>query len=191
MGMQGDFEIVQMAPDQMLTRISLPGVGEILSGFDGSVGWSVNPLTGPMLMEGVELAETRERANILATLRDPVVVPQRETIELAEYDGESCWMVQLVWVSGRNSFDCYSQETGLLIASEDTQTSRMGSIEVTTRFSDYREFHGMILPTRMVQTAMGQVQEMTLREVEIDAVEIGRLAPPSSITTLLGGPNDR
>ena len=49
----------------------------------------------------------------------------------------------------------------------------------------------MILPTRMVQTAMGQVQEMTLREVEIDAVEIGSLTPPSSITTLLGGPNDR
>ena len=187
-GMQGEFEVLQLPPDHMLTRILLPGVGEILSGFDGENGWSVDPLMGAMVMEGQELAEARERANLLANLRDPVVVAERETVELAEYDGESCWMVRLVWISGRESFDCYSRQTGLLIASEDSQTSPMGKIEVTTRFSDYEEFHGMILPTKMVQTAMGQVQEMFVREVEIDGVDAATLAPPLSIRTLLAEP---
>ena len=185
MGIRGEFEVLQFAPDQMMTRVVVPGVGEILSGFDGEVGWSVNPLTGSMVMEGGELAETSERANILAGLRDREVIPERETVELSEYDGEGCWRVRLVWLSGRESFDCYSQDTGLLIASEDSQTSPMGILGVVTRFSDYREFHGMILPTRLVQSSMGQVQEMLVREVEIDRLDAYALAPPPSIRTLL------
>lgn len=46
----------------------------------------------------------------------------------------------------------------------------------------------MILPTKMVQTAMGQVQEMFVREVEIDGVDAATLAPPLSIRTLLAEP---
>ncbi len=191
MGMRGEFEVLQLLPDQMLTRISLPGVGEILSGYDGRTGWTVNPLSGAMLMTGQELAQTRERAQSLASLRDSVVVPERETVGLTEYGGESCWKVRLIWVSGRESFDCYSGETGLLIASEDSQASMMGEVPVTTRFSDYQEFHGMVLPTRLVQTALGQVQEMLVREVEVDSVDPASLDPPSSIKTLLADPDNR
>ena len=133
MGIRGEFEVVQLPPDRIVTRIELPGVGQILSGFDGTVGWSVNPLTGPMIMEGVELAQARERASLLAGLRDPEIVPERETVETAEYDGEACWRVRLRWRSGRETFDCYSEATGLLIASEESQVSPMGEIEVTMR----------------------------------------------------------
>ena len=190
MGLQGEFEVLQIAPNEMVTRVQLPGVGEILSGFDGERGWSVNPLTGPLVLSGSELAEARERADMLAALRDRSIVPGRETIELAEVDGEACWRVKLRWLSERESFDCYSEITGLLLASEDSQTSSMGEIRVVTRFSDYREFHGMVVPTTLVQTSMGQTQEMSVRDVYVGDVDAAELAPPPSIRTLLGGTPD-
>ncbi len=190
MGITGEFEVLQLAPNRTLTRVILPGVGEIVSGFDGEVGWNVNPLTGAMLMQGAELDEARERASVLASLRDASLVPQRETVELTEYDGESCWRVRLVWVSGRESFDCYSSENGFLVASEDSQTSPMGMIQVTTRFSDYQPFEDMILPMRLVQTSMGQTQEMLVREVQLGVVEPTDVALPPVIQTLLEDPND-
>ncbi len=190
LGIEGEFEVLQLPPNRMLTRVVLPGVGEILSGFDGEIGWSVNPLMGAMVMEGAELAEARERADILSGIRDVSVVPQRETVELTDYEGEACWRVRLQWISGRESFDCYSERDGLLIASEDSQTSPMGVIQVTTRFSDYREFHGMVVPTRLVQTSMGQVQEMQVREVYIGGVVPADVAPPAAIRTLLDAPSN-
>lgn len=185
MGMQGRFEVLQLAPDRMLTRVTLPGVGEILTGFDGEVGWRVDPLVGPALMQGAELAQTRDRSNMLAILRDASIVRERETLELAESDGQPCWRVRLVWASGTESHDCYSRETGLLIESEDPQATQMGEMEVTTRFSDYEEFGSMMLPTRLVQTAVGQVQEMTVREIAVDDVDASELTPPPAIRTLL------
>ena len=191
MGLQGEFEVLQIAPNRMLTRVQLPGVGEILSGFDGATGWSTNPLVGAMVMQGSELAEARERADMRAALRDPAVVLERETLELGEIDGEPCWRVRLGWLSGRESIDCYSQATGLLLASEDSQTSAMGEISVTTRFSNYLEFEGMVVPTTLIQTSMGQTQEMSVQEVRIGDVSAAELEPPASIRTLLGGLGDR
>jgi hypothetical protein len=185
MGLQGRFELLQVTPDQSVMRISLPGLGEVQTGFDGEAGWSVNPMQGAALMQGAELAQTRARANVLATLRDPAVVPTRETVELTEYDGEACWRVRLVWISGDESYDCYSRDTGLLVSSEDSQVSPMGTMQVTTGYSDYRDFFGMVLPTRLVQTAMGQVQEMNVKEVRVDDVDAAEMAPPVAIQTLL------
>ncbi len=187
MGLQGTFEVLQLLPDRSVTRVSIPGIGEIESGFDGSSGWSVDPLMGAALMEGDELGQARDRANILGTLRDPAVVPVRETLELGGSDGERCWRVRLAWASGGESVDCYSTETGLLIASENTEVSPMGEMLVTTRFSDYEAFGPMILPTRLVQSAMGQVQELIVQDVVVDDVDATELTPPPAIQTLLGG----
>jgi hypothetical protein len=185
LGLQGTFELLQLLPNRALTRVSIPGIGDILSGFDGSSGWSVDPLIGAALMEGAELAQTQERANILATLRDPALVTSRETVQLSESDGEPCWQVRLVWASGKEGLDCYSRDTGLLLISEDTEVTPMGEIVVTTRFSEYEAFYGMMLPTRLVQSAMGQVQELTVRAVTLDDVEEAELVPPPAIKALL------
>jgi hypothetical protein len=185
LGLQGTFEVLQLLPDRSLTRVNIPGIGEILSGFDGAFGWSVDPLLGASLMEGGELAQAQERANIMATLRDASVVTSLETVGLSESDGEPCWRVRIAWASGTESLDCYSRDTGLLLASENTEVSAMGEMVVTTRFSEYEPFYGMVLPTRLVQSAMGQVQELTVAAVVLDDIEDAELSPPPAIRALL------
>ena len=92
-----------------------------------------------------------------------------------------------VWASGSESLDCYSRDTGFLLASEDAEVTPMGELVVTTRFSDYAAFYGMMLPTRLVQSAMGQVQELTVNAVVLDDVEEAELEPPPAIQALLEG----
>jgi len=186
-GIEGQFELVQRYPDQMRMNVELPGLGEILSGFTGEVGWSVNPMMGAQLMEGPELAQIREQSGIPASLRDPSVVPGRETVEQVEFEGEACWRVRLTWASGRESFDCYSVETGLLVASEAVQVTAMGDVPSVSIYRDYRDVEGRTTPTRMIQRVAGQEQVMVIESVEYGEVDASRVAPPAQIQALIGG----
>ncbi|TVP47473.1 MAG: hypothetical protein EA350_05020 [Gemmatimonadales bacterium] len=187
MGMEGSFVLVQRYPDQMRMDVSLPGVGEIQSGYTGEVGWSLNPMVGAQLMDGAELEQMREQSSVAASLRDPAVVPGRETVERAEFGGEACWRVRLTWASGRESHDCYSVDTGLLVASESVQASPMGDVPSVTLFRDYREFDGRRMPTRMIQSAMGQEQVMVIETVDYGEVSDDQVAPPQQIRALIDG----
>ena len=187
MGLEGEFELIQIPDVGSRMNSSMPGLGEIMAGFDGEVGWSLNPMAGPQLMEGAELEHMAERTRLAATLRDPELVLERETVDEVEVDGRPCYRVRLVWASGRESFDCYSTETGRLIRSEDVQVSEMGEVPTITEFSDYREFRGMVLPTRIVQRTMGMEQVMEITSVTVDDADADDLTPPAQIRTLLEG----
>jgi hypothetical protein len=187
MGLTGSYELVQRAPNQMRMDITLPGLGALLTGYDGTVGWTVNPITGPQLLAGAELDQMREQASLAAGLRDPAFVSGRETVGEREYEGQPCWRVHLTWASGRESFDCYAKDTGLLLASEANQASPMGEISSVTVYLNYQRFEGRLLPTRMVQRAAGQEQVLTLTSVEFGEVGEERILPPAAIQTLIGG----
>lgn len=185
LGLEGEFELLQFPAVGSRMRTRMPGVGEMLVGFDGEVGWSLNAMTGPSLMEGEELDQIRERSLLEAALRSPEVIAEAETVALAEFDEVPCWRVHLVWHSGRETHDCYAVETGLLVASQETQVSPMGDIPVLTVYGEYREFHGMNLPTRLRQTTMGMEQVMEIHEVVVDDGYPSELEPPAAIQTLL------
>jgi len=186
LGMEGTVEMLTSSSNQFRLAISIPGLGEILSGYDGETGWSTNPLIGATIMQGDELAVARDNANWRAMLRDPDLIPVRETVEAATYEGQSCWKVRLQWASGRESFDCYSETTGLLLATEETQVSPMGALPVTMLYGDYREVQGMMLPGRMTQSGAGQTLLITVDSIEVDAVEASAFDPPAAVQALVG-----
>lgn len=186
MGLEGEFELLQLPSRGSRMRTVIPGLGEMLVGFDGEVGWSVNAMTGPSLMEGDELEQVRERSLLEAALRSPEVIAESETVERTEFGETACWRVRLVWRSGRETHDCYALETGLLVASEETQASATGEVPVVTIYADYREFHGMNLPTTLRQSTMGIEQVMEIHEVFVDDADPSALEPPPAIRVLLG-----
>ena len=54
-GLSGKLEAFHAKPDKFVQRMSLPGIGDMEEGFDGTVGWSLSPLTGPTLLDGKQL----------------------------------------------------------------------------------------------------------------------------------------
>ena len=187
MRLSGSFELLQIPDVGSRMSSALPAVGEFMVGFDGEVGWSMDMLTGPQLMEGEELEHMAERALAAASFRDRSLVPERETVGILELSEGQCYRVRLLWRSGRETFDCYHRESGLLLRSEDVQVTEIGKIPSVTDYSDYREFHGMTLPARLVQSTMGIEQVLEIENVTVDDADVDALTPPAQIQTLLEG----
>ena len=182
-GLKGDLTVVQATPDRMSMRISIPGLGDILSGFDGSVGWSVNPMQGARLLEGKELAAMKEDAGLRSILREGEG-RKLETVGKSEVAGEPCWQVKVTYPSERSVTECYSVATGLLLGSSTTQESPMGAVQVVTLMGDYKDFGGLKIPTTARMQMMGQEQKMTITAVEYDGAEDAKaFERPAAIAT--------
>jgi hypothetical protein len=186
MGITGELVAYQAQPGKNAVTVDIPGLGQIRSGFNGEVGWSLDPIQGPRLMTGAELAQTKEEASFASSIRDASLVSSAQTVEQAEMNGEACWRVKLSWHSGRETFDCYSVQSGLMVGSTSSQESPMGRIEVTTLLDEYREFGGFRMPTRMTQQMMGQEQVMVIENVEFPAPDDSVFALPPEIQALVG-----
>lgn len=187
MGTSGPMEVAQARPNQLVLMMTLPGIGEMRSGFNGDVGWSLNPLEGPRLLTGKELVQLRDDADFAATLRAPHLIESMETVDAADVDGQACYRVRVLWKSGRETFDCYATDSGLLLATDLRTETVMGSVDATILFSEYREFDGVRLPTRTVQRVMGQEFVMTVDAVQFGPIDGSVFELPAEIKALVKG----
>jgi hypothetical protein len=185
-GLTAPMLMEQVAPNRMRLAITVPGAGEMLQGFDGVTGWSVEPTQGPRVLAGAELAQLRDEADLGAGVRAPGLLRAAETVKQTEMGGVPCYLVKLAWRSGRETHDCYAVDSGLLVGGTATQQTPMGGVEITMLYSDYRDFAGVRLPARTVVQAMGQEQVITLTAVERDAVTTDLTALPPAIRALAG-----
>jgi hypothetical protein len=188
-GMKGNLTLVQAAPNKMAMTVDLPGMGQMVSGYDGTVAWSINPVQGPRVLEGKELEQLREEAGPAAMLRDFERVRSAETVELTTMGGQACYKVKLTYNSGRESFDCYSTETGLLVGTTQTQESPMGSVQVTALFDDWKEFGGLKTATKQRLQMLGQEQVLTIDRLEFDRPDdVKAVEMPEQIKPLVKKP---
>ncbi|HEX7243653.1 MAG TPA: hypothetical protein VF263_25425 [Longimicrobiaceae bacterium] len=192
MGIKGTVESYTAKPNRMFMKTELGPAGTGTMGFDGAVGWTNSAMQGPALMEGAELEQRREESDFLesaAMIADPAAYASIQTVERAEMGGKACWKVKLVRKSGRESFNCYDVETGLLAGIVRTQVTQMGNMEITSVVGDYKDFGGVLLPTRSTATAAGQpvVIVTTTRSVEFDTAQPSVFELPQEIRALVAG----
>ena len=186
MGMSMTVKTVMAAPNRMVTTAEMPGAGALRSGYDGSVGWQVNPMTGPSLMSGAELEQNVLMADFHSALNYDKLYRSMETTERTELNGRPCYKVKLTTASGRESWQCFDTETGLMVATGGKQESQMGSIEVTSLLSDYKDFDGVKMATRSTAKMMGQDMTVTVKSVSHAPVDASAFALPAEIQALAG-----
>jgi carboxyl-terminal processing protease len=166
-------------------RVSIPAYGEVLQGSDGRVAWEVTPGTPARLLRGRELDQMREDLDARALVRDTSLFERAETVGLDEFDGDRCFMVLLVWQSGRETHDCYSVDSGLLIATIAPHVSPAGETEVTTRYGSYREFGGLRFATEIRQQLLGTEQVIVLDNLEVTPLDARLFEPPAQVRRLI------
>lgn len=187
-GMEATFEMVQIAPNRMQMITTIPGMGAINIGYDGSIGWSMNPMQGPRLLTGKELDQMRDEADPRMIARSPELYSALETVADTTMGGQQCFLVKLNWKSGRETFDCFSGATGLVVGSKSIQQTAMGEIPVTTLYSDYKKFGDITLATRTVLEVMGQQQVVTITSVEAGTGAGLEIKVPAEIQALAAKP---
>ena len=184
-GISGDLEVFGAAPNKMLVRVEIPGFGTVRNGYDGEVGWTINPAVGPMVLQGRALDQLRQQADFLGPLNVEAYVDSATVVEETEFDGRPCLKVRVVTTWGEKYVEFYDVATGLLAGGIRTQESPMGPVETTTVLSGYQDFGGIQVPTRMVQQMMGMEQIITVNAVEYDTVDPTIFAVPDQITALI------
>ena len=187
-GMEATFEMVQIAPNRMQMVTTIPGMGAINVGYDGTIGWSMNPMQGPRLLTGKELEQMRDEADPRMIARSPELFSALTTVADTTMGGQQCFLVKLNWKSGRETFDCFSGATGLVVGSKSVQQTAMGEIPVTTLYSDYKKFGDMMLATRTVLEVMGQQQVVTITSVEAGTGAGLEIKVPAEIQALAAKP---
>lgn len=184
-GVNAELEIAGAQPNLVVMKMIIPGMGEMLQGFDGTNGWSLDPFQGPRLVEGAELAQMVDEAEFASVLRESANIASMETTEIATIGGQQCYKVKITRKSGRESFDCYAVDSGLLIGGFAKQESPMGEMEAVSEFADYKDFNGLKQPTKITLTVMNQQQVMTFASYEYGPIEPSVFTPPPAIATLI------
>ncbi|MDO4710056.1 MAG: hypothetical protein Q4B94_09700 [Pseudomonadota bacterium] len=185
-GIHAPMTVAFSGHEKIISKVELPGVGAIQSGIIGEAVWMMDPFQGPRLLENSERAQQLESYHPDAIRRLPSFVNAMNSAGTAEYNGKRCHKVNIQWKSGRESWDCYGVDDGLLLASGGKTSSPMGEIEVTTVIKQYGELAGQKMPVHSEMQMMGQTQ--VLKFTGFDSTPPGDevFALPPAIQGLLG-----
>ena len=183
-GMGGTVETWTVGSN-MLTKMSISGIGELQMGLYEGVGWASDNLEGPRLLEGEERDQLLFDANPRGDLDWATRYTAVEVTAVAPYAEEDCFVVKATkpWGDVRTLY--FSQESGLLVGYEERVKMNLGSLNVSTQLSNYREIEGMLTATVFTSKTMGIEQVITLVSLTTSPTELPSMAPPPEIQALI------
>ena len=184
-GLAGKLEAFHAKPNKFVQRMSLPGIGDIEEGFDGTVGWSLSPLTGPTLLDGKQLEQRRFDADFLEDLKASDRYTSITTVEKTTFEGRPAYKVRLVKKAGDEDIEFYDTETGFKIGAVSTRESPMGPMQSTTTFGDYRKFGSLLQPATTKVSVMNTQLVMSITAVEYGKVDPAVFSIPAQVKALL------
>jgi hypothetical protein len=184
-GVSGAVDVYAAKPNKSFIKLTLGGIGDVLEGFDGTVGWSLSSITGPMLTSGKELEQKKFDAAYDADLHEAGRYKSMQTLEKTTFEGRPCYKVSLTHTDGTEDVEYYDVQNRFKVGTVATRDSPMGSVQVTQLYSDYKKFGDLMVPTTMKQATLGVQQVLTFTVVEFDNVQPSVFEPPAAIKALL------
>jgi len=177
---------VQAAPDKMLQAASLQGLGEFVEAYDGTTAWSMNPVTGPAIKHGAELAEVRRLSDLYAALHYAEHYPTRTLVGETEHAGEPCWQVDAITDDGQARTFYFAQDDGYLKGMAFDFVTEMGVLPAVTSFMAYERFDGFPIATRTLAKVDTMEVILTTSDVQhnVPASDLPDFAPPPEVKAL-------
>jgi carboxyl-terminal processing protease len=183
--LRGTFETISARPMHAVVRMELAGIGKVESGFNGEVGWTLDPLVGPSLVTGGPLAEMKNDAHFDAALHPPDLVASITTAARVEFDGRPAFKARVIYTGGQERDEFFDVDSGLLLGSEAISDTPMGKVPVRIVLRDYKAFGAVTQPTRMIQSSMGFDQHFVVESIDLNTVKPGTLEPPAVIRAMI------
>ncbi len=183
--MKGTFEMLAGRPSKSILRMELGGIGKAETGYNGTVGWSLDPMMGPSLVTGRQLEEMRNESHFDAVFHPPDLVKSMDTTARVEFDGRPAFKVHIVFVSGQQRDEYFDVERGFLLGIEGDSQTPMGVMPVKVMLRDYRPFGAMTHPGRLVQSAMGIEQHFVFEHYEYNTLKPEAFEPPPIIRAII------
>ncbi len=185
MGLDAPLEILKRRPDQYLMRTMLGPMGELLTGYDGKNAWAVQPGMGPVVLREGAATQVRDQADFFGDLHDYTRFAKVETLPAEEFSGRRAWPVRMIRATGDTLVEYFDAETGLSAGSRSAVMTPQGRVETQSVVSEYKDFGGLKVATRIEQRT-GQVRiVITIADVTFDSVGEKDVEPPEAVRNLI------
>jgi hypothetical protein len=183
MGAKATTEMYAKAPDKHLTVTKVEGYGEIKQGYDGKIGWSMEPQRGLVDLSGDALAIVRREAQFNGDLKWKELYPKAEVTGKEQVGGRDCWVLKLTPAEGTPVVRYYDAETFLMTKVLMTTETPQGPAEVPIELSDWRDIGNGVKGPYTVKVTMPGVGELITKftdvkyNVEIDDAKFAKPQP--------------
>lgn len=184
-GISGTADVQTARPNKAKLVIEVGGIGHIETGFDGKVGWNIDPQSGPRLATGDELTEMAETNWFDAPLRKTDHIREMTTVEKTAFDGHPAYKIRIVYPSGREEFAYFDVDTGLDLGHEGKRATPMGALPSTEIFRDYKTFGDVKQATTIVARVLGLEQIVSIDTCVYNTVPPTAFDLPPAIKALV------
>ena len=191
LGLKGPMTTQVAEPGQLLTTVEIAKGTSIRTGFNGTIGWSIDPALGPRLLEGKELEQLRTEASFSG--QSSIAARYAE----AKVVGEATWHDQpayelLLKSPDREATVYLSKSSKLVIGMKATIDSARGSVPVAVNVAEYKEFVGpkgaIKMPVRSEMLMMGMTNVITIETVDFSPIPATAFDLPPQIKALVDTP---
>jgi len=183
-GIQGKATFVSYAkPFKSLFKLTRPDGTEIISGFDGSVSWTITP-QGPSIDKDTPVESVRRDADLQYALHQPDYFRKLELAGVTEFEGRPCYWLHGTTHWGKDNNQFYDVQTGLL-AGYRFQSDDSSSVVTTAVFSDYKKYSGRLVPTKMTWRAGARMQTFTYTSLTYEPLDDSMFQLPQAVKALL------
>ena len=174
MGMDFPFTLYAIYPDKSYLEVSVQGM-LMKQGFDGTSGWSVNPMTGSSSPEKVD-DETAKSFKVRAKIISPLITYKEdgakvELLENTKLNGKDVFKIK--YTNSDNDVTTYYVDAeNYLVVRSDKKVKQMGKeLDSETSYSNFRKVGEINMPfmmeTKTSESKMGS-QIMILDKIEIN-----------------------
>jgi zinc protease len=184
-GATGVFNAKSARPSKLLQTVDVTAIGHIETGYDGKLGWIIDPLSGPMVAKERQLSELADDAYFDSPLHGADFVKSATTVGREAFDKRQALKVKVVFVSGNEQDEYFDVETGLLIGYEAMRVTSLGIMPTVNVLRDYKKFGALMHATTMVMRTIGIEQMVTITAVEYNNVPASAFDAPPQIKAMI------
>lgn len=178
MGARGTFETIASAPNRLLNKVHLEGLGDIINGFDGTTAWTINPLQGSRELTGTELLQTKFSSDFYRNVALEKQYPKMEVTGIEKVNGKDAYVVVGTPEGLPASTMYFDTASGLLVRTDDTFVSPEGKQPVSLFIEEMKQVDGVMVPSKMRTKLPAFEMTMTVSDIksgpEIPASQFAR-----------------
>jgi hypothetical protein len=166
-------------------QVLTTAAGKSLSGYDGRTAWTVDSHGNVTISEGDEVLSIARDADMYYHLHVMQYFRSMQVLGVQSFNGRPCYHLQGVNNWGKQNEQFYDKETGLLIGYAFNTAWRGGNGNATEFFEDYREFGGVLMPTKDTTRDGDDVSIFAITSVTWDDVPDSVFELPAAVRAKL------
>jgi hypothetical protein len=170
-------------PFRTLIKITHADGGEVMSGFDGTVSWTVDA-KGASIDKDTAVEAVRRDADLQYALHQPTYFKKLEFSGVTEFEGHSCYWLHGATNWGKDNNQFYNVQTGLLEGYRFQADDSSGAV-VIVLFQDYKRFGGPLVATKVTSRSGDHWRSFTYNSVSYAPLADSVFELPQAVKTQL------